>query len=231
MARVPSLNSEVPLEWQSTGRATYVADEGNSTIRKISPAGVVSISLGLRVTAAVQMANAVMHGFIFLAASRWTTKAAYVADQDTVIRKITATGLVTTLAGTASSPGSVDATGPAARFGNPMGVAANSAGELYVADAGNHTIRKIAPGGVVTTFAGLAGAPGTQDGTGNGARFNFPNGVTVDAQDNIYVADTSNHLIRKITPGGVVSTVAGMAGVCGGQDGTGSAAQFAILQP
>ena len=97
---------------------------------------------------------------------------------------------------------------------------------MYVADQNNHTIRKIAPGGIVTTLAGLAGPSGNTNGTGSAARFNRPQGVAVDTAGTVYVADTSNNTIRQITPAGVVTTLAGLAGSFGSNDGTGSAARF-----
>ena len=133
---------------------------------------------------------------------------------------------ITTLAGRAGSAGSADGTGSAARFYYPRGVAVDSAGNVYVADTGNHTIRKVTPAGVVTTLAGLAGSSGSADGTGSAARFNYPPGVAVDSAGNVYVADTGNHTIRKVTPAGVVTTLAGLAGSSGSADGTGSAARF-----
>jgi sugar lactone lactonase YvrE len=139
-----------------------------------------------------------------------------VADEgNSTIRKIAPGGVVTTLAGTAHLLDSTDATGAAARFTLPQGVATDSAGNVYVADEGNSTIRKIAPGGVVTTLAGTAGAKGSADATGAAASFMFPVGVSTDSKGNIYVADTSNHTIRKITPDGAVSTVVGVAGQAG----------------
>ena len=97
--------------------------------------------------------------------------------------------MVTTLAGLAGNPGSADGTGSAARFYFPSGVAVDGAGNVYVADAGNHTIRKVTPAGVVTTLAGLAGSHGSADGTGSAARFYYPTGVAVDGAGNVYVAD------------------------------------------
>src|SRR5207245_2356847 len=116
--------------------------------------------------------------------------------------------------------------GSAARFFYPEGVAVDGSGNVYVADQANFTIRKITPSGVVTTLAGLAGSRGSADGTGSAARFSDPYGVAVDGSGNVYVADTSNYTVRKITPSGVVTTLAGLAGSSGSADGTGSAARF-----
>ncbi len=130
-----------------------------------------------------------------------------------------------TLAG-ASSIGSQDGTGVDARFYSPQDVTTDAAGNVYIADEGNHTIRKITPAGVVTTLAGSAGLPGSADGTGADARFDSPQGIVADATGNLFVTDTGNHTIRKVTPAGVVTTVAGLAGVTGSTDATGSAARF-----
>ena len=151
----------------------------------------------------------------------------YVADAgNDEIRKITPSGVVTTLAGSAGQTGSSDGTGSAARFNGPNGVAVDSAGNVYVADTGNDEIRKITPSGVVTTLAGSAGQAGSSDGTGSAARFGSPGGVAVDSAGNVYVADENNDEIRKITPSGVVTTLAGSAGQGGSSDGAGSAARF-----
>jgi hypothetical protein len=151
----------------------------------------------------------------------------YVADTaNHTIRQITPGGVVSTLAGSAGVSGSADGTGSAALFNQPQGVAVDSAGNVYVADTGNHTIRQITPAGVVSTLAGLPGVTGSANGTGSNALFYQPEGVAVDSAGNVYVADTWNHTIRKITAGGAVSTLAGSAGNYGSADGTGSAAQF-----
>ncbi|MCU1382798.1 MAG: repeat protein [Acidobacteria bacterium] len=134
--------------------------------------------------------------------------------------------LVTTVAGTQGQEGTTDGTASTARFSLPKGIAADAGGSLYVADTFNHTVRKITVGGVVSTVAGLGGVSGEADGTGDAARFLYPAGVAVDPSNNVYVADTSNHTIRKITSAGVVTTLAGTASTRGASDGTGSGAQF-----
>ena len=148
----------------------------------------------------------------------------YVADsRNHAIRKVTPSGTVTTLAGKGGVHGSADGTGTAATFYFPESVAVDSGGTVYVADRSNHKIRKVTPGGVVTTYAG-SGSAGNLDGTGAAAQFSQPYGVAVDGAGNVYVADTSNHRIRKIAPGAVVTTLAGSAQ--GSADGAGAAAQF-----
>ena len=137
----------------------------------------------------------------------------------------TVCGVVTTLAGTGSS-GFADSTSPPATFDNPFGAAVDGSGNVYVADYNNNAIRKITPGGVVSTFAGAGpGSPGFANGTGTAATFNHPTGVAVDGSGNVYVADQQNHAIRAITPGGVVSTLAGN-GSQGFANGNGAAATF-----
>src|SRR5205814_1802362 len=116
-------------------------------------------------------------------------------------------------------------TGSQAIFAYPYATAVDGAGNVYVADTYNYTVRKITPAGVVTTLAGLAGEDGSTDGTGSYARFSYMFGIAVDSAGNVYVTDFSN-TIRKITPAGVVTTLAGTPGVHGSADGTGSAARF-----
>ena len=140
----------------------------------------------------------------------------YVADNHNhTIRKITAAGVVSTLAGSPGRAGSTDGTGSAARFNQPFGVAVDSSGTVYVADTFNGTIRKITPDGVVSTLAGSAGVWGFANGTGAAAKFNGATAVAVDGGGNVYVTDAINCLIRKITPAGEVSTLAGSTGAVG----------------
>ena len=153
---------------------------------------------------------------------------AYVTDDyNCTIRKVTSGGTVTTLAGAVGVYGQADGTGSAATFRHPHGIAVDGAGNLYVADTGNYTIRKITSGGNVTTLAGTAGFYGTWDGTGSAAAFINPQGVAVDGAGNVYVGD--NNTVRKISSGGVVTTLAGTPGLYGSADGTGSAARFSHL--
>src|SRR5439155_22158877 len=131
--------------------------------------------------------------------------------------------------GLAGRYGSADGSGSDARFNffNGAGVAVDSAGNVYVADTSNHTIRKVTPAGDVTTLAGRAGSFGSADGTGSAARFSQPEGVAVDSAGNVYVADHNNSTIRKVTPVGtnwLVTTLAGRALSSGSANGTNSAA-------
>lgn len=138
----------------------------------------------------------------------------YVGDSGRVL-KITQSGTIIVLAGTVSGGppyGHADGVGTAAQFSIVNGIALDSAGNLYVTDTDNQTIRKIAPDTTVTTIAGMPGVAGTADGTGSAARFNNPWGLAIDAQGNLYIADSGNNTIRKMTPAGVVTTVAGVAG-------------------
>ena len=109
---------------------------------------------------------------------------------------------------------------------NPSGIAADSGGNIYVADFGNHTIRKITSAGVVTTLAGTVGVAGSADGTGSAALFNHPKALTIGSGGDLFVADYDNHTIRQVTMGGVVTTLAGTALASGYVDDTGAVARF-----
>jgi sugar lactone lactonase YvrE len=155
----------------------------------------------------------------------------YVGTAYQTLRKITPAGVVTTLAGQygSSSTGAatpVDGTGAAAVFGDMQGIATDSAGNIFVID-GNE-IRKVTQGGVVTTIAGST-ASGSAEGTGTAASFAGPAALVVDPTGTVYIADTLNNKIRKMTPAGVVSTLAG-SGLLAYQDGTGTAAAFRFPQ-
>jgi hypothetical protein len=204
----------------------YVTD--GSTIRKITSSGEVTTLAGSAVQGGSSDGTGSTARFNGLqGAAADGSGNVYVADtQNHTIRKITSNGVVTTLAGSAGQTGSADGTGSSARFYNPQGVAVDGSGNVYVADTYNYTIRKITSSGVVTTLAGSAGQTGSSDGTGSMARFNYPSGVAMDGNGNVYVLDTQNQTIRKITSGGVVTTIGGTAGIIGGADGEGTSAAF-----
>jgi sugar lactone lactonase YvrE len=207
----------------------YVADTLNNTVRKISTSGTVTTLAGLAGrTSSVDGSGAAARFEDPYAIAADGSGNLYVADAtDHSIRKITSAGVVTTLAGKGGSFGSADGTASNARFWAPLGIAADSAGNVYVADTGNATVRKITSVGVVTTLAGSAGQSGSADGTGAAARFISPYGITVDSAGTVYVVE-SNAVVRKITPTGVVTTLAGTSGTNGFTDGTGTAARFSV---
>ncbi len=198
----------------------YVADTYNHKIRKITPAGVVSTLAGSSQGYADGTGAAAQFN------SPWGLSVdsqgnVFVADTSNHrIRKITPAGDVSTLAG--GSQGYADGAGAAASFSTPTGVGVDAQGNVYVADNWNDKIRKVTPAGDVSTLAGSTS--GYADGTGTAAKFTLPQGVSVDAAGNVYVADSWNNRIRKITPAGEVTTVAGSSS--GFADGTGAAARF-----
>ncbi|MES2107128.1 MAG: NHL repeat-containing protein [Bacteroidota bacterium] len=204
----------------------YVADQGNNAIRKITAAGVVTTLAG---NGSAGAANGKGTAASFNNPIALTIDIAgnlYVADfNNNLIRKITPDGTVSTFAGTGAI-GFDDGAANVATFNGPDGIVIDHAGNLFVSD--NHNvIRKILQDGTVSTFAGkvINTPPGFANGTGADANFYFPLGLAVDAADNIYVADNQNNMIRKITPGAIVTTVTGQLNK-GSANGTPLSATF-----
>ncbi len=208
----------------------YVADTFDNAIRQISPGAVVTTLAGTLTWYNYGSADGTGSAARFRYPDRVAVDGAgylYVTDSgNNTIRKIAPGGVVTTLAGTAGITGSVDGTGGYAQFADPTGIAVDGTGNLYVTDTSTSIIRKITQAGVVTTLAGMAGVTGAADGTGPAAKFNHPQDLAVDTVGNLYVADSGNNTIRMITPGGVVTTIGGVAGIVGSEDGIGAAARF-----
>jgi gliding motility-associated-like protein len=202
----------------------YVSDFASNNILKITPAGVVSVFAGSGTAGNTDgtgtAASFNSPGGLVIDNSGNI----YVADQgNNSIRMITAAGVVRTVAG-GGVAGSNNGTAAAASFNNPNGLTIDKQGNGFIADTKNNLIRKVAPDGTVTTFAG-SGAAGKSDGFKTAASFNYPTSITIDASDNLFVADYNNHSIRKITPAGDVTTFAGN-GSPGNADGMGTAASF-----
>jgi trimeric autotransporter adhesin len=209
------LNQPAGLALDSSGNL-YIADSNNSVIRKVTPQGIISTVAG---TGGIEGfsgdGGAATKGTLMapLGVAVDSSGNIYIADYYGWIRKVTAsTGVISTIAGTGNNGYSGDG-GPAtsAQFYNPIGVAVDSAGNVYVADSGNGAVRMIA-NGIITTIAGNGILSYTGDGgPASLAQFSALSGVEVDAQGNVYVADTNNNVIRLFPLGGTVSTVAGNA--------------------
>ncbi|MBI5799295.1 MAG: hypothetical protein HZA92_01030 [Verrucomicrobia bacterium] len=143
-----------------------------------------------------------------------------------LLRTVSAQDSVRTLAGLPETPGSLDGTNTTARFNDPSGIAIAADGSIFVADNQNHALRRIGTNGVVTTLAGLLGTPGAADGSGSDARFDSPTGLALGPDGALYVSDTGNHTIRRVTTNGLVTTLAGSAGTADYIDGPATSARF-----
>jgi sugar lactone lactonase YvrE len=206
----------------------YVADTDNHVIRKVTRQGAVMTLAGQ--PNKFGSADGIGSAAQFFAPSAIAVDKSgnvYVAELGNyAIRKITPAGAVTTLAGSPALPGSLDGAGAAARFADIGSIAVNEAGVLFVADVTNRAIRRVSPEGNVMTIAGAMRSTGSIDATGMAARFSSPGQLAIDATDSVYVVDTNNATIRKISPSGVVTTLAGTSGVQGALDGSGANASF-----
>ncbi|HZV13564.1 MAG TPA: hypothetical protein VFA55_10145 [Candidatus Kapabacteria bacterium] len=207
---------------RDTAGNLYIIESGNNDIRKITPDGVVSTLAGNFSSPSDACVD--------------DSGNVYLSDfAEQFIKKITPQGVMSFIAGS-GYVGYTDTTGFFAQFDYPRGIVRDKNGNLYVADSWNHRIRKITPAGKVTTFAGGGSSMGVQsvgdfkDGQDTSARFYTPSGLAIDDSGNIYVADAYNHRIRKITPGGYVSTIGGNGatgpGNGGFADGSKDSARF-----
>lgn len=211
------------VAFDSSGNV-FVADFSSNKIRRVTPAGVVSTFAGSGASSSVDGQGTAASFNSPRQVAVDSSGTVYVAESEGhKIRKITPDGVVSTLAGSGVQ-GSADGAGSAASFRFPFGIAVDSIGNVYVGDLNNNKVRKISPDGVVSTLAG-SGASGGANGTGAAASFNRPAGVAVDVDGNVYVVEVTGQRVRKITPAGVVSTLAG-SGVQGSADGNGTAASF-----
>lgn len=218
----------------AVGSILFVADTGNHTIRRIitegTTRGEVATVAGIpERSGSENNTDATLATFKGPRGLVGTGNVLYVADTENhVIRRVVVGGGVSPVAGLAGISGTADGFGEEARFSSPQGIALIGNNTLYVADTGNHTVRKIiltSSFGDVTLLAGLPGVPGESDGTGTGAGFRSPEGIATDGTD-LFVADTGNHTVRVVSQAGTVATLAGAAGLPGATDGAGNLARF-----
>lgn len=206
----------------------YVADTQNHTIRRVDPDGTTTTLAGYpgvaghldgagtdaRFNAPIALAVG-PDGFI------------YVSDAGShIVRRMSPDGAVTTLAGYPTLPGSADGQGLGARFNSPGGIAVDTRGLVFVVDRGNRTLRTVTPDGVVSTFVGAVGQPAIVDGPASTARLSDPGNLAIDGLGNLYFAELWGQVVRRVTPWGYVTTLAGSAYKSGTADGTGPQARF-----
>jgi sugar lactone lactonase YvrE len=205
----------------------FVADSRNHAIRKITASGAVTTFAGQLGVAGSANGTGTAARFDIPSGLAFDRSGnLFVSDTgNNTIRKITAAGAVTTFAGVAGSSGFLDGVAGGALFSSPLGLAVWTNGTVFVADSGNHCIRKIS-GGNVSTFAGQPQVWGSADGSGTNAQFNSPCGLAFDAHGNLFVCDANNNAIRKITTNGSVTTLVGVAGQDGANDGNLATARF-----
>lgn len=225
----------------------YAVSRGRHVVYKISPTGVATVFAGTERSAGAADGIGTNASFKspFGVAIDLNGNLFVSDDGNHTIRKITAEGVVTTVAGAAGVTGSSDGGGSAARFNHPAGVTIDTTGNLYVVDNGNRTVRMMTTAGVVSTVAGTALANGSKDGYGVLASFEDPYAIVADSAGHLFVSDCGNHTIRKLTPNSdtktvtftppqtifpetaTVTTLAGKPGESGSADGAGGDARFA----
>ncbi len=207
-----------------------VADRDDNTIRKVSSSGVATTLAGLSAILSADSIDGTGGDVRFFGPAHIavdTVGNLYVADSgNNTIRKITADGVVSTIAGIAGKEGLIDQATGEALFSSPVGIAVDALGHIYVSSTGDSTIRKILSDRSVVLVAGVPYTIGSNNGAGSVATFNKPGDLVVDANGVIYVADTANHAIRKIDTDGKVTTFAGKAGESGRVDGSAEVARF-----
>jgi sugar lactone lactonase YvrE len=208
----------------------FVADSRNNLVRKISANGMVSTIAGSGKEGSTDGKASTASFFFPIAVATGPDGSVYIADtHNSLIRKISPAGIVSTIAGqltaaTKEHPDSLQ------RLDNPSGITVGKDGVVYFTDWERNLVRKISPDGKMSIIAGSID-PGSKDGRGKSASFNLPEGIAVDDKGNLYIADTYNNMIRKITPDGLVTTLAGKPALrgkhnAGSKDGKGPAASF-----
>ena len=211
----------------------FIADRGNSVIRKVSTSGVITTVAGNGTYGYSGDGGSATAAELY-----WPSSVAvdasgnlFIADNwNNRIRKVSTSGVITTVAGNGTSGYNGDGgSADSAELSNPYGVAVDASGNLFIADWGNNRIRKVSTSGIITTVAGNGTSGYSGDGgSADSAELYYPVGVAVDASGNLFIADEYNHRIRKVSTSGVITTVAGKIGA-GGYSGDGGSATAAEL--
>lgn len=213
-----------PVGIATNGDDIFVADTFNHLIRKITPGGMVTTLAGSGIAGSDDGIGGEASFYRPSGIAVDGEGNLFIAEVDNhLIRKVSRDGEVSTFAGNGEA-GDTDGRGKAARFNHPYKLAFGPSGNLFVTEFGNRKVRRITPGGIVSTYAG-SGKRGRRDRVRLRASFEKPSGIAVDRDGTVYVADRNSHMIRKIAPDGQVSTVAG-SGQSGSRDGKGAAAAF-----
>ncbi len=192
----------------------YIADQNNHVIRRVTPSGIISTFAGTGVSGYTGDGGSALGARLSYPQAVAVDRNGniLITDLNYVVRKVNSSGIISTIAGTAGISGYTGDGGAAtaATFATPYGICTDTAGNIYVADNGNHVIRKITKTGIISTYCGI-GTPGyTGDGgAATAAQLNYPMGVVADSAGNLYIGDESNNVVRHITRAGIISTLAG----------------------
>jgi sugar lactone lactonase YvrE len=187
----------------------YIADTNNNLIRKVTTSGAISTIAGGGILNDGIATNTQLNSPFGVAVDN--SGNVYIADTtNNIIRKVTTAGAISTIAGGGSLN---DGIATNTQLITPRGVAADSSGNIYIADTGNHNIRKVTPAGAIST---IAGGGSLNDGIATNTQLSSPSGIAADSNGNIYIADSGNQVIRKVTPAGSINTIAGTLGSTGG---------------
>lgn len=211
----------------------YIANRSGHRVRKVSPNGVITTLAGVTFAGFIGDGGAATAAALYfpVGVNSDSNGNVFIADSyNHRIRKVSPDGIITTVAGSNSTLGFSGDGGmaTAARLNSPLGVSSDTQGNLFIADAGNYRVRKVSPDGIITTVAGNGTAGFSGDGgAATAAKINLPSGVSSDTQGNLYIADTQNNRIRKVSPDGIITTVAGNGTI--GFSGDGGQATLARL--
>ena len=230
-ATAAKINNPTGIAFDANGN-TYISDYNNHQIRKVNASGVITTVVGTGTAGFSGDGGPAINAKLSLPSTLIFDNAGnmYIVDGGNgAIRKVTPSGIISTVVGTGTNGYSGDGgLATSAQLNYPCGVYIDAAGNMYIPDRSNHRVRKVNTSGIISTYAGTGTGGFSGDGAAaTAAKLNMPNGVTFDAAGNAYIADAYNNRIRKVTPGGVISTFAGTG--TAGASGDGGAATAAQL--